>query len=64
MAENDTGFKDIYMFIAFKLKQCMPSYTELITRDLVKRRIMPGTYGQTLHTFKDEARKILSENIT
>lgn len=49
---NTTEFPDVYTYILYKLQNtCIPKYASLLSRELIKSRIMPGAYGQLFLTF-------------
>jgi len=52
---NDTGYKDIYEYATFNISHEF----NIVSRDLVKSRIMPGIYGQKKNTFYEKIEKIL-----
>lgn len=56
---NDTGDKDIYDSVLKKLKK---DDKEFLSRKLIKKIIMPGIYGQTFISLKENFEEILREN--
>ena len=57
---NDTGFKDIYEYVESKIR----GKYEIVSRELVKSRIMPGVYGQKKNTFYKKIEKSLNSGDT
>ncbi len=56
---NTTEFPDIYNYILKQLQdKCPVKYNHLLTRELVKSRVMPGTYGQMFLTFYNLANNL------
>jgi len=56
---NTTEFPDIYTYILKQLQnKCRAEHKQLLSRELIKSRVMPGTYGQAFLTFYNIANEI------
>jgi hypothetical protein len=60
--DNRTKFSNIYDYIATSLIIKYPNFSNIICKELVKKRVMPGIYGQSLSGFTQEAVKFLESN--
>jgi hypothetical protein len=58
--DNDTIYKDVYEYIVDKLKN--KNNREIVTRKLIKSIVMPGLYGQTFISMKNNFDIILEKN--
>jgi hypothetical protein len=58
--DNNTRSKDIYEYILNKIKN--KETEKLISRKLIKRIVMPGLYGQTFISLKEQFNEILKSN--
>lgn len=57
---NNTKDKDIYEYILKRIKN--KETEKLISRKLIKRIVMPGLYGQTFVSLKEQFNEILKSN--
>jgi hypothetical protein len=59
--DNNSKNNDIYEYILKKINN--KELGDLISRKLIKRIVMPGLYGQTFLSLKEQFNELLKSNV-
>jgi len=61
--DNDTEFKDIYDYVLKNIVLKNSKYAKIVSRELIKRIIMPGIYGQRTITMIQRCEKLIQGDL-